>query len=927
MNKFNRLSNGYKTVILAFTFIFYTVLFFLLFDLTDQRISALTILPIIAASLFFGMRAGIVTSLVIIPINTFYLKLMNMPAVNVMLENIPGVIGSIAIAAALGYLHDLQKKSKEQLKVIEKEIYERKKAEEKLFVIQNNFNSKILNKNNQIDLADGLNINSQIYRVIAENAADIIYSINLEGYFTYVNKMGLSSTYFSEKEILKKNYLDLVVPSYKEKVRQFYFRQYLKKELNSYFEFPFKVKDGSIKWFGQNATIIFEGSKITGFSVIARDITDRKKIEDALKKNEEILRSITYTANDAIISIDRNFNIVQWNRMAERMYGYDESEILGKSLLIITPPSEREQLEKVRMRFNPMKGIEPSKTIERNGLRKGEIIFPVEISIAQWNLNSEVFFTLIIRDVSERKETERKIQNSEKDYRTLFENAQEPILIISPKDEVVLEANKSACETYGFEHSEFVGMSLKKLSKNIHRGEEKISETLQNGYFIKFKTTQYNKEGKELYFEVNASVIEYKGEIVILSFNRDVTERVLNERQIDEYKNQLEKLVLERTEKLEEANQKLSNEIQKLTEADLKIKNQIDFFKTLINTIPIPVFVMDRNNHCSDRNKAFLEFFGENKEEFLNKNINTLKPFEKNNNESFHSCETNIINKEGIVHEVILYKAGIIGENEISDGWVGVILDISQHKKMQEEIKKALEAEKELNNLRSKFVSTASHEFRTPLTSILASAELLLRYYDRWDDEKKLNALKRIQNSADYMNGLISDVLTLNKSESGRIKFNPEYLELISLCSIIIEEVKLIAKPEHQIEFIHQEKNIYGNFDGILIRQLLNNLLSNAIKYSPDGGKVKLSIKDKDSEVLFEVQDEGIGITKDDQEKLFQPFYRGTNISNISGTGLGLSILKKAVDLHNGRVEFKSKLNEGTIFKVAIPKQSVPVSP
>lgn len=916
--------NPVKIGLVFFSFLVYTYLFFLLFDDSNNQVSALSLLPVITISLFFGLRTGIIGTLVIICINGYYFQLFGLSFIGIIIENIPGELGSIALTAALGYLHDLYYKSKEQLRIIEKEIGERKKAERKLFEIQNTFQIERSGdlKNNKFNTKEieGLNFAHKIYREIADNAADIIYTTNLEGYFTYVNKRGLESTNFSLKELLNIKYSDLVVKEYRLKARRFYLQQYLKKEASTYFEFPFRTKDGLIKWFGQNCTLIVEKEDITGFSLIARDITERKLMEDEIKKSKEILHSITYMANDAIISIDSDFNIIQWNRAAERMYQYSESEMLGKSLMLIVPPFDRDNLVKIIKMDNPAEGIDISKPINRLGYKKDSSVFPIEISIAEWKRDSERFFTHIIRDVTDRKHDEKKINQSEKEYRELFANAHEPILLIRPEGEIILEANERACKVYGYEHSEFVGMSLKDISKDAKRGEEKIDETIKKGYFINFETVQYNKEGKELYFEVNASITEYKGERVILSLNRDITDRVMAERNLEEYKNRLEKLVEERTEKLAEVNARLYEEVQKLTVADTKIQNQVEFFRTLINTIPIPVFVKDKNNIYSECNKAFLDFFGISKVDVIGAERINLTPFEnKKNLIHEYGYETNVTDKEGKIHEVILYQSNLLKKDHTNEGWVGIILDITEQKKMQEETKKALAAEKELSALRSRFVSTTSHEFRTPLTTIQASAELLLRYFPRWDEEKKISVINRIQNSAVYMNGLITNVLTLNRSESGRITFNPQEVEIVSLCNSIIEEIKLVIKPGHSIEFIYSDNEISGNFDVILIRQFLSNLLSNAVKYSPHGGVIKLILAKKDNEVVFEVKDTGIGISKEDQQNLFEPFFRGANISNIPGTGLGLSILKKAVELHKGKLEFNSELNSGTTFRVIIP--------
>jgi PAS domain S-box-containing protein len=916
-------SNVLKIILVLFAFLLYSYLFFLLFSQTDQRISALSLLPVIAASFFFGMRVGIITSLISILANTLYFHWLNLPALTIMIQNVPGALGSIGIAAALGYLHDIQEKFKNQLKISRQEIHERKKAEEKLFTIQMAFQPRLPNREmiSKLSLNNigSLNTFHKMYKEIAENAADIIYTVNLDGYFTYVNKIGLNSINISLEEFLKLKFSDLAAPGYKDIVKRFYLKQFLKKELNSYLEFPFKIREGSIRWFGQNGTLIFENEKITGFSFIARDITDRKKIENELKESEAVLRSITYMANDAIVSVDSDFNIIQWNRAAELMYGYSENEIIGKSIKEIMPPHKRNSFENIISMENPMNGIDPTNIMERLGYHKNGTSFPVEISIAEWEKNSAKFYTHIIRDITGRKEIEDKIKQSEKDYRLLFENAHEPILLIKPEDEKILEANEQACKIYGFDHSELVGTSLKNISKNVERGKEKIIETLEKEQFINFETIQYNKAGNEIYFEIYASTTEYKGEKVIISLNRDITSRVLAERKLEEYKNHLEELIEERTEKLKEANEKLSIEIQKLTDAESKILNQVEYFKTLVNTIPIPVFVKDRKNFYPICNKAFYDFFGTDNLESIGKNNLNFDSLSERKMLTDNTFETTVVDKENKIHEVIIHHANLLGKENTNEGYVGIILDISQQKKMQIEITKAFEAEKELGELKSRFVSTASHEFRTPLTSILASCELLQRYNEKWTSEKKLDTLKRIEKSVLYMNEMVNDVLTLSRAETGKLGFNPVKTNLINISKNILEEVRLIASTTH--EFITDFDDKCGEVfvDEKLIRNIIGNLLTNAVKYSPKGGKIYFKLSQNCTTLKITVADEGLGISEEDQKKLFQPFFRGSNIETIPGTGLGLSIMQRGITLHKGTFSFKSKLNEGTTFNINIP--------
>ena len=262
------------------------------------------------------------------------------------------------------------------------------------------------------------------------------------------------------------------------------------------------------------------------------------------------------------------------------------------------------------------------------------------------------------------------------------------------------------------------------------------------------------------------------------------------------------------------------------------------------------------------------------------------------------------------------YEARIVvsAENEV----MAIVRDITERKRAEADIRNALEKEKELNELKSRFVSMTSHEFRTPLTTILSSAELLQDFGNIWDEEKKLKHFLRIQTSVTHMTGLLNDVLLIGKAEAGKLEFKPTPLDLISFCRELTEEMELAAE-NHTIIFCSGGDCTNACMDEKLLRHILSNLLSNAIKYSPSGGTVKLELIGEQKTVMFHIQDRGIGIPQADLIQLFDSFHRASNVGTISGTGLGLAIVKKAVDLHNGQIFVKSEVGVGTTFTVKLP--------
>jgi len=235
-----------------------------------------------------------------------------------------------------------------------------------------------------------------------------------------------------------------------------------------------------------------------------------------------------------------------------------------------------------------------------------------------------------------------------------------------------------------------------------------------------------------------------------------------------------------------------------------------------------------------------------------------------------------------------------------------------------EELKKALEKEKKLSELKSRFVSMASHEFKTPLTSILSSASLIDRYVERDQHDKRKRHIERIKSSVNNLTNILNDFLSLEKIESGGINTNFELINLDYLTADVLEELTPLLKENQHIESSHKgNKEIY--IDKHLFRNILINLLSNAIKYSSKGSPIGLKIIANKDQLLVEVQDQGIGIPEEDKEHMFEHFFRAGNAINIQGTGLGLNIVKRYLDVMSGRIDFDSELGKGTTFRVYIP--------
>ncbi|MBA4196767.1 MAG: PAS domain-containing sensor histidine kinase [Chitinophaga sp.] len=237
----------------------------------------------------------------------------------------------------------------------------------------------------------------------------------------------------------------------------------------------------------------------------------------------------------------------------------------------------------------------------------------------------------------------------------------------------------------------------------------------------------------------------------------------------------------------------------------------------------------------------------------------------------------------------------------------------------QDELSDALNKEKQLNEIKSRFVSMASHEFRTPLSTILSSASLLSKYADTQDQEKRIRHIDKIKGSVRHLNDILEDFLSLGKLDEGKVEVHKQEFNLQECIYDIVEEMKGLQKKEQQV-IINFNGHPVINSDKKMLRNVIINLLSNAVKFSKEDGIITITAKTNSDNISIAVKDAGIGIGKEDQVHLFSSFFRAANAFNIQGTGLGLHIVKRYIDMLCGTVELDSELNKGTTVTISIPQ-------
>ncbi len=360
-------------------------------------------------------------------------------------------------------------------------------------------------------------------------------------------------------------------------------------------------------------------------------------------------------------------------------------------------------------------------------------------------------------------------------------------------------------------------------------------------------------------------------------------------------------------------------------------EEDIQLLNAVVDGMIDGLVIIDTKGTIVKVNPATAKLFGYHADEILGGNVKMLMPSphtEQHDQYLINYMRSGIGKIIGKGRDVIgLKKNGAtfpfrlsITEVRVKDECVfaGIIHDIS-FRKLAEETQIALEKEKELNEMKTRFVSMASHEFRTPLSTILTSTTLIDRYKEEAFLDKREKHIKRIKSAVHNMKAILNDFLSISKLEEGKVENSPLYFDLFDFCLEEAEEMQAITKRDQIIVYEHLGGDKQVFLDKKLLTNILHNLLSNAIKYSSEESRIYLSTFCDETLVRLIVKDEGIGIPKEEQGQLFTRFFRANNVSNIQGTGLGLNIVQRYVSLMKGEITFDSN-KSGTEFTLIFKK-------
>lgn len=501
------------------------------------------------------------------------------------------------------------------------------------------------------------------------------------------------------------------------------------------------------------------------------------------------------------------------------------------------------------------------------------------------------------------------MKQNEQIYKLLFESAAEGLVVVNRKGNIQL-VNPTISKMFGYTEVELVGQPVEiLLPEALKKGHEKHRDGYMSDPHTRSMGANMNlqaskKDGSQFYVEVGLNHLKIDNETFVMALISDITERAKMTNELEQLNEELEKRVERRTEQLDS-----SQKLYRLIASNFP-NGSINVFDRELRYVFAEGKELRKLGLVGQQliGTRYIDRLHPSIAEGVEKKLNMVLAGQST------SFEIEYKNNFYVINAVPLR-----GSKEKIEQILVIEKNISENKKNEQQMKEMLEKERHLNELKSRFVSMASHEFRTPLTTILSSTTLAERYTEADQQDKREKHFKRIKTSVSTLTSILNDFLSLDKLEQGVIDVNLTEFNFSELIEEIVEEITSGLKTGQ--ELIKQIKIDSPEIvsDRNVIKNIMNNLLSNASKYSTEGKPIELTIEKGNNNLLIKVKDHGIGIPKAEQEQLFGRFFRAKNVTNIQGTGLGLNIVKKYVELLNGDISFESEEEKGTTFIVNLP--------
>jgi PAS domain S-box-containing protein len=679
---------------------------------------------------------------------------------------------------------------------------------------------------------------------------------------------------------------------------------------------------------------------------LQNQIEVRAKAEENLKSTNQIVTSIINTSPVPIIALTTDYKVKSASPAVKSIFFYEEFEILDKIIPIIYANELDEFIAKINAKLVP----NHNEKFQIKGRKKnGQFLDLQIVSAAVFNDNDEhQGYILIVDDITERLLSEKALRESEAKYRSLIEDSIVGIGII--KDRGFTFVNHALLRIWKFPTAgEFLSIAFTEVIQMEDRTKivelferSEMSYIKQNSVFEPLEIRIICYDGEEKYVELAPNVLNVDDEYYLQITFVDITARKTAENQIKAINEELEQRVVERTAQLNKTLVDLRNEINER----VKLSKELQFKSEVLDSTTSICIVWNSDGEIAYVSPWTLHVLEIPQEMVLGGNIWNIPNFQevilikefeftKKNMIAMARGETELYvepytleirpndSKKAAKYLQLNISKGL--NNTLISAGADITDQINSKKELEnlsEQLTKSLESEKELNDLKTRFISMVSHEFRTPLTVIMSCATIIQQAIENNRIDLAEQYLDKINKSVKTMSGLMEDVLTIGKAESGSESGKIEDI-------VEIDFVDFVKNSLEEIQEAYDFKSkanlsIEGKIHNIessekMLKHIVSNLITNALKYTTNGEDVNISIKEDGENVIFKVADRGIGIPEEDMKHLFSNFHRAKNVGKIAGTGLGLHIVKRNIDNLAGTIEVESTENVGTTFTVKIP--------
>jgi PAS domain S-box-containing protein len=734
------------------------------------------------------------------------------------------------------------------------------------------------------ELIKTLRQSEEQYRMLITHQSDLVVKVDNENRLRYVSSSYCRLFDKTEEELLDKTFVPLIHEDDREATIQ------AMKSLSvpphtAYIEQRVGTPKG-YKWLAWSYKAVLDNiGNIEAVIGVGRDITERKNAELESRRNEERYRHLFNASPLGIILEDTNGMILEVNQTLCEYYEYEAHELIGKQINVLVPEQFRKQVKKNLRTILHNKLLHSTvEGITKSGTKKQLELIETVISLPDDKLG----ILSMARDITEQELTKERLRQTQVRNAAIISAIPDMMLSLNP-DGIIVDAviNREGNDKVWDENR----MISKQIQAVVPRSLaskliQNLTKTLQTGELVSFEYA-IGLGHNQSWFDIR---MVKSSDTEVLAIVRNISQRKKQE---------------------------------------IEIRHQNRFIERLLDSIPHPLFYMNREGVYLGVNKAFEDFYHISKQEIIGKKIYDLpfesEPFERdqsdqaifNGKEQQQIFERTIQLNDGSLREAIITKSPFPDSSNQIGGLIGIVMDITERKKMERDLLQAKERAEESDKLKTSFLNNLSHEIRTPLNAIVGFSELLEMGYPPEQQEK---FIRTINSNAEQLLHIIDDVLAISRMDSERMPLESFMFNVKDLLLDLKDTFEPEAEQKSLDLILEEAPELVVEADKGKIRQVLSGFISNALKYT-EQGSIHFGCKQQHNGLLFYTKDTGMGIPKAEQQKIFDRFYRGdeAQMKAIRGNGLGLSIAKGLVELMQGRIQLESEPGKGSEFSFTIP--------